>query len=69
MKLAIDCRMIGSGGIGTYISELIPYFLEVSTYPNWCSRISSITDNLNSGEYFLNICPFFAIKNAPPKSV
>ena len=41
----------------------------VSGYPNWCSRISSITDNLNSGEYFLNICPFFAIKNAPPKSV
>lgn len=28
MKLAIDCRMIGSGGIGTYISELIPFFLE-----------------------------------------
>lgn len=28
MKLAIDCRMIGSGGIGTYISGLIPYFLE-----------------------------------------
>ncbi len=51
------------------LCELIPYFLEVSTYPNCCSRISSITDNLNSGEYFLNICPFFAIKNAPPKSV
>ncbi len=31
MKLAIDCRMIGSGGIGTYISELIPYFLEKNT--------------------------------------
>jgi len=28
MKIAIDCRMIGSGGIGTYISELIPYFLK-----------------------------------------
>lgn len=28
MKLAIDCRMIGSGGIGTYISELIPHFLK-----------------------------------------
>ncbi len=28
MKIAIDCRMIGSGGIGSYVSELIPYFLE-----------------------------------------
>lgn len=26
--LAIDCRMIGSGGIGTYISSLIPHFLD-----------------------------------------
>jgi glycosyltransferase involved in cell wall biosynthesis len=28
MKIAVDCRMIGSGGIGTYISELIPWFLK-----------------------------------------
>ena len=28
LKIAIDCRMIGSGGIGSFISELIPYFLE-----------------------------------------
>lgn len=28
MKIAIDCRMIGSGGIGTYISELIPRFVK-----------------------------------------
>ncbi len=28
LRIAIDCRMIGSGGIGTFISELIPYFLE-----------------------------------------
>lgn len=28
MKIAIDCRMIGSGGIGSYIHEMIPYFLE-----------------------------------------
>ena len=27
MRIAIDCRMIGSGGIGSFISELIPYFL------------------------------------------
>ncbi|MDY2843432.1 MAG: glycosyltransferase family 1 protein [Treponema sp.] len=28
LKIAIDCRMIGSGGIGSFIHELIPYFLE-----------------------------------------
>ncbi len=28
IKIAIDCRMIGSGGIGTYVQELIPYFLK-----------------------------------------
>jgi glycosyltransferase involved in cell wall biosynthesis len=26
MKIAVDCRMIGTGGIGSYISELIPFF-------------------------------------------
>lgn len=28
MKIAIDCRMIGTGGIGTYISSLLPFFLK-----------------------------------------
>lgn len=28
MKLAIDCRMIGSGGIGSYISALLPFFIK-----------------------------------------
>lgn len=28
MKIAIDCRMIGMGGIGTYIEDLIPRFVE-----------------------------------------
>lgn len=28
MKLAIDCRMIGSGGIGSYISSLLPLFIK-----------------------------------------
>ncbi len=28
MKIAIDCRMIGSGGIGSYISSLIPFFIK-----------------------------------------
>ena len=37
LKIAIDCRMIGSGGIGSFISELIPYFLE----ENECLLIGS----------------------------
>lgn len=28
MKVAIDCRMIGSGGIGSYLSALLPYFIK-----------------------------------------
>lgn len=28
MKIAIDCRMIGSGGIGSYLSALLPFFIE-----------------------------------------
>ena len=28
MTIAVDCRMLGSGGIGTYIASLLPYFLE-----------------------------------------
>ncbi|MBQ3670843.1 MAG: glycosyltransferase family 4 protein [Treponema sp.] len=28
MKLAVDCRLVGESGIGTYISEIVPYFLE-----------------------------------------
>ena len=28
MKLAIDCRMLGSGGIGTYLQSLLPFFIE-----------------------------------------
>ena len=27
MKLFIDCRMIGSGGIGSYLSALLPFFI------------------------------------------
>ena len=26
MKIFIDCRMLGSGGIGTYLESLLPYF-------------------------------------------
>ena len=28
MKLFIDCRMLNSGGIGTYLESLLPYFTE-----------------------------------------
>lgn len=28
LRIAIDCRMIGSGGIGSYISALIPYLVK-----------------------------------------
>lgn len=28
MKLAIDCRMLGSGGIGTYLQSLLPFFIK-----------------------------------------
>lgn len=28
MKLAIDCRMIGKSGIGTYIENILPYMLD-----------------------------------------
>lgn len=27
MKIAIDCRMLGSGGIGTYLQSLLPFFI------------------------------------------
>ena len=27
MKLAVDCRMIGSGGIGTYFLSILPYLM------------------------------------------
>lgn len=26
MRIAIDCRMLGSGGIGTYLASLLPFF-------------------------------------------
>lgn len=28
MKLSIDCRMIGSGGIGSYLAALLPFFVK-----------------------------------------
>lgn len=40
MKIAIDCRMIGTGGIGTYISSLLPFFLN----ENQCVLIGRMND-------------------------
>lgn len=31
MKIAIDCRMYNSSGIGTYIREILPYIVEKAT--------------------------------------
>lgn len=28
MKIVIDCRMLGSGGIGTYLESLLPFFIK-----------------------------------------
>jgi glycosyltransferase involved in cell wall biosynthesis len=28
MKIAIDCRMLGSGGIGSYLAALLPFFVK-----------------------------------------
>lgn len=28
MKIAIDCRMLSSGGIGTYLQSLLPFFIK-----------------------------------------
>ena len=28
MKIAVDCRMVGSSGIGVYIEELLPHFVK-----------------------------------------
>lgn len=30
MKIAIDCRMSGKSGIGTYLDEILPYFVETA---------------------------------------
>lgn len=62
-KLAIDCRMIGSGGIGSFIHEMIPYFLE----KNECLLIGTheqCTEFLGSGNADFCFCdvPCFSLK-------
>ena len=52
MKLFIDCRMLGSGGIGTYLESILPYLLEnneaiLLAYPSQLERLSSHQKNHN----------------------
>lgn len=60
MNIAIDCRMIGSGGIGSYLSSLIPYFLE----NNKClligkkNQIEEFGRNKNADLIYCDIKPF-----------
>ncbi len=60
MKIAVDCRMIGSGGIGSYIYELIPNLLK----ENQCLLIGTHEQcmdflRLENVEFcFCNVPPF-----------
>ncbi|WP_147635211.1 glycosyltransferase family 4 protein [Treponema pectinovorum] len=60
LKMVIDCRMCGSGGIGSFISELIPYFLE----QNEClligtsEQISDFMNCQNANFCFCDVKPF-----------
>jgi glycosyltransferase involved in cell wall biosynthesis len=72
MKIAIDCRMLGTGGIGTYIAELVPYFLEKYT----ClligepEKIEAYRNNPNA-ELCPCTIPVFSVRelSAFPKSI
>lgn len=59
-RIAVDCRMIGTGGIGSFISELLPYFID----GNECLLIGTheqCADFIKTGEAdfcFCDIQPF-----------
>lgn len=60
MKIAIDCRMLGSGGIGSYLQALLPFFTEQHECLCICheSQLSLVQSfNPNSIEV-CNIKPF-----------
>lgn len=63
MKLAVDCRMIGSGGIGTYISSLIPFFLasEECLLLGKEDQISTWKNNKNAALCFCTV-KMFSVK-------
>lgn len=52
MKLFIDCRMLNSGGIGTYLESLLPYFTKNYTCillinPNQNKFLPELKDNIS----------------------
>lgn len=52
MKIFIDCRMLGSDGIGTYLESILPYILqnnecELLCYPSQTQGLSPYTANHN----------------------
>lgn len=60
LKIAIDCRMCGSGGIGSFTRELLPHFLE----KNRCLLIGTheqcmdFLNNPNAEFCFCDVKPF-----------
>ena len=49
MKLFIDCRMLGSGGIGTYLDSILPYLVKnndstLLCAPSQVQRLSAFKD-------------------------
>lgn len=63
MKLALDCRMLGSGGIGSYLAALLPFFVkdyECTLFGN-CELIKKYA---GKGNYSVVDCqvPTFSIK-------
>lgn len=44
----IDCRMLGSGGIGTYLESLLPYFLSETKCFLLCNKQNIFNEQINS---------------------
>lgn len=66
MKLFIDCRMLGSGGIGTYLESILPYLLlnnecTLLCFPSQTQKLTSYTENKNCNIIETEI-PTFSIK-------
>lgn len=60
MRIAVDCRMLGSGGIGSYLQALLPFFVQ----NNECLLIGNVKDisiynaNAKTSTEVCNIKPF-----------
>ena len=48
MKIAVDARMLGSGGIGTYIASLLPYFSSTSSRTSPTMFLGSVQKKRNT---------------------